>query len=65
MIANITEYKVVQGANLRYCGTNKKDTEREFRTWVNFAKNREGNPKITTITLTKNDNVIKSETIKP
>ena len=65
MIANITEYKVVQGANLRYRGTNKKDSEREFRTWVNFAKNREGNPKVTTITLTKNDNIIKSETIKP
>jgi len=65
MIANITEYKVVQGANLRYRGNNKKDTERAFAMWVNFAKNREGNPKITTITLTANDKTIKSETIKP
>ena len=56
---------MVQGANLRYRGNNKKDTERAFTMWVNFAKNREGNPKITTITLTANDKTIKSETIKP
>lgn len=61
----VIHYEVREGAKIRHTGTNKRDAERAFTTWTNFAKNREGTPQPTTITLTADTKTIKTETIKP
>lgn len=61
----VIRYEVREGAKIRHTGTNKRDAERAFTTWTNFAKSREGTPQPTTITLTADNQPIKTETIKP
>jgi len=59
-----TTYQVVEGANTRHTGTSKRDAERAYAMWCRFARNREGTPQPTTITLTADTKTIRTETIK-
>ena len=65
MIAKSTTYQVVEGMRIRHTGTSKREAERAFTMWCRYARNREGTPQPTTITLTADNQPIRTETIKP
>jgi len=65
MPRGIIQYEVREGASTRHTGTSKREAERAFTMWCRYARNREGTPQPTTITLTADNQPIKTETIRP
>jgi len=65
MTASPTACQVVEGKRIRHTGTSKREAERAYAMWRRYARSREGTPQPTTITLTADNQPIKTETIRP
>jgi hypothetical protein len=57
-------YVVISGGKVRHEGTTRREAERAFTMWHNFARSREGSPQPTTIELTADGKIIKAEDIR-